>query len=41
MSPATPALSFVIPLYHSEATIGQLVREIEALKIEGGMRLCW
>lgn len=36
MSPATPALSFVIPLYHSEATIGQLVREIEALKIEGG-----
>jgi len=32
----TPALSFVIPLFNSEATIGALVREIEGLHIEGG-----
>jgi glycosyltransferase involved in cell wall biosynthesis len=32
----TPALSFVIPLYNSAATIGPLVRAIEALTIEGG-----
>jgi glycosyltransferase involved in cell wall biosynthesis len=31
-----PALSFVIPLYHSAETIGSLVRDIEALDIEGG-----
>jgi len=31
-----PALSFVIPLYNSAATIGPLVREIAALRIEGG-----
>jgi glycosyltransferase involved in cell wall biosynthesis len=31
-----PALSFVIPLYHSAETIGDVVREIEALPIEGG-----
>src|SRR5262245_4037190 len=30
------ALSFVIPLFHSAETIGDLVREIEALDIEGG-----
>ena len=30
------ALSFVIPLYHSADTIGAVVRDIEALKIEGG-----
>jgi len=33
---AGPALSFVIPLYHSAETIGGVVREIEALAIEGG-----
>jgi glycosyltransferase involved in cell wall biosynthesis len=32
----TPALSFVIPLYNSAATIGPLVQDIEALTIEGG-----
>ena len=32
----TPALSFVIPLYRSAATIGAVVREIEALAIAGG-----
>lgn len=31
-----PALSFVIPLYHSAETIGAVVRDIEALTIEGG-----
>jgi glycosyltransferase involved in cell wall biosynthesis len=31
-----PALSFVIPLYHSAETIGSLVRNIETLDIEGG-----
>ena len=31
-----PALSFVIPLYHSAETIGTVVREIEGLAIEGG-----
>ena len=34
--PAKPTLSFVIPLYHSAATIGPLVKEIEALAIPGG-----
>lgn len=33
--PATPALSFVIPLYCSSATIRPLVKEIEALAISG------
>lgn len=33
---ASPALSFVIPLYHSADTIGAVVRQIEALTIEGG-----
>lgn len=33
---ANPALSFVIPLYHSAETIGPLVKEIEALEISGG-----
>ena len=32
----TPALSFVIPLYRSAETIGGVVRDIEALKVEGG-----
>ena len=32
----TPALSFVIPLYNSEDTIGAVVREIEGLSVEGG-----
>lgn len=36
MTPASPALSFVIPLYNSAATIGALVRDIQALQIAGG-----
>lgn len=36
MTPAAPALSFVIPLYHSAATIGPLVRSLETLTIAGG-----
>jgi undecaprenyl-phosphate 4-deoxy-4-formamido-L-arabinose transferase len=31
-----PALTFVIPLYRSAETIGPVVREIEALSVEGG-----
>ena len=31
-----PALSFVIPLYNSAATIGALVKTIDALSVEGG-----
>ena len=31
-----PALTFVVPLYHSAETIEGVVREIEALTIEGG-----
>src|SRR5437870_11256646 len=31
-----PALSFVIPLYNSAATIASLVQDIENLTIEGG-----
>lgn len=33
---SVPALSFVIPLYHSAETIGPLVLAIEELQIEGG-----
>jgi glycosyltransferase involved in cell wall biosynthesis len=33
---SNPALSFVIPLYNSEASIAPLVNEIEDLVIEGG-----
>jgi undecaprenyl-phosphate 4-deoxy-4-formamido-L-arabinose transferase len=33
---AAPALSFVIPLFNSEETIGPLVKEIEALSVPGG-----
>jgi undecaprenyl-phosphate 4-deoxy-4-formamido-L-arabinose transferase len=32
----SPALSFVIPLYNSAATIGALVKTIESLQVEGG-----
>ena len=35
----TPALSFVIPLYYSADTITSLVKQIEALEIEGGHEL--
>jgi glycosyltransferase involved in cell wall biosynthesis len=35
----TPALSFVIPLYYSADTITALVKQIEALEIEGGHEL--
>ncbi|MGH7945208.1 MAG: glycosyltransferase [Opitutaceae bacterium] len=31
-----PALSFVIPLYHSAETIGSVVRDIESRTVEGG-----
>ncbi len=31
-----PALSFVIPLYRSAETIGDVVRDIQALSVEGG-----
>ncbi len=34
-----PALSFVVPLYFSAETIGAVVREIEALTIEGGLEI--
>lgn len=37
--PAPPALSFIIPLYGSAGTIRPLVKEIEALKVEGGHEL--
>ncbi len=37
--PANPALSFVIPLYHSAGTIRPLVKEIAELQIEGGHEL--
>ena len=33
---ASPALTFVVPLYHSAETIEGVVREIEALAIDGG-----
>src|SRR5262249_4711038 len=33
---SAPALSFVIPLYNSAATIRAVVEDIEALEIEGG-----
>lgn len=36
MSTPAPALSFVIPLYYSEATIAPLVKAIEELTVEGG-----
>jgi undecaprenyl-phosphate 4-deoxy-4-formamido-L-arabinose transferase len=32
----TPALSFVIPLYHSAQTIEDVVRDIESLHVDGG-----
>lgn len=35
MNPA-PALTFVIPLYRSAATIGRVVAEIDALEVPGG-----
>lgn len=35
----TPALSFIIPLYHSAETIVALVKEIERLDVEGGHEL--
>jgi undecaprenyl-phosphate 4-deoxy-4-formamido-L-arabinose transferase len=39
MSSAAPALSFVIPLYNSAETIGAVVRDIEALTVEGGLEI--
>jgi undecaprenyl-phosphate 4-deoxy-4-formamido-L-arabinose transferase len=37
--PAPPALSFIVPLYCSAETIRPLVKEIEALAVEGGHEL--
>jgi glycosyltransferase involved in cell wall biosynthesis len=39
MSSAQPALSFVIPLYHSAETIGPLVKRIESLVVPGGIEI--
>lgn len=36
MHAAPPAVSFVIPLYHSAETVGAVLREIDALEVEGG-----
>jgi undecaprenyl-phosphate 4-deoxy-4-formamido-L-arabinose transferase len=36
MNPASPALSFVIPLYNSAETLGAVVQAIDALTVEGG-----
>ena len=36
MTTSAPVLSFVIPVYNGAATIGSLVREIEALRVAGG-----
>jgi len=38
-SAPAPALSFVIPLYNSARTIRGLVKEIEALPVEGGLEI--
>jgi glycosyltransferase involved in cell wall biosynthesis len=35
----TPALSFVVPLYNSAATIEALVRDIESQPVEGGLEI--
>ena len=35
-SPSSVALSFVIPLYNSAETVGDVVRAIEDLRVEGG-----
>src|SRR5438874_1609730 len=34
-----PSLSFVIPLFNSAATVETVIRDIEALEIEGGHEL--
>lgn len=39
MSPDAPALSFVIPLYKSEESIAQVVHDIEALQVPGGLEI--
>lgn len=39
MSHPAPALSFVIPLYNSQDTIGAVVRDIAGLKVEGGLEI--
>lgn len=36
MTPAIPALSFVVPLYNSATTIQNVVRDIASLTVEGG-----
>jgi glycosyltransferase involved in cell wall biosynthesis len=38
MSPA-PALSVVVPVYNGAATVGELVRALRALEIEGGLEI--
>jgi len=38
-APVQPALSFVVPLFNSAATIRPLVQELEALPVEGGAEI--
>jgi len=37
--PPSPALSVVVPVYNGAATIGELVRALRALDIEGGLEI--
>ncbi|TAJ30488.1 MAG: glycosyltransferase [Reyranella sp.] len=37
--PPTPALSVVVPVYNGAATVGELVRALRALEIEGGLEI--
>jgi glycosyltransferase involved in cell wall biosynthesis len=39
MTGPAPGLSFVIPLYHSADTIGGVLKEIEPLRVEGGIEV--
>ena len=36
---ATPALSIVVPVYNGAATVGELVRALRGLDIEGGLEI--
>lgn len=38
-TPPSPALSVVVPVYNGAATIGELVRALRALEIEGGLEI--
>ena len=37
--PADPALSIVVPVYNGAATVGELVKALRALEIEGGLEI--